>query len=937
MSRLKLFVLALAASIVSAPAGAEIIPIRQMEIDGQATITASPWDIGHKDALCDGDYDNVYRSANINPAIVTVEFNQPVASGACRGRIFASPCLITLEAADSLADLDSKTGSYTLIFEDLRAENEQVFWIEWNNTPITRRVFRWEVYRLEYDNYVHIRELELQTVEPVEVVVIGGDLVRLNTLEFQPADLDGAVGDSRQVTALGSLSYGPDVYDVSELMTWTSDDPGVATVAPGGLVTFQGPGETIIHATRGVLAGEVPVSSRAPRPVDLDVGFINRQPEYNRFRVAFNGDQTIQPGLENEKKWPDPGEMVTYTANVFNRGDVTATDVPYVWRFDGEIVGGGRIPLMLPNERYTLSYQAPWPADTVQTVDIDPGVQEFAPIQYERAVGDHTIEFQLDPYNKVDEYSELNNSVLDYINALQFHLWIDETTYAEFLKRPNFIETYSPEDWAQLQVEALQRKIWISGGRQRLRMSNLQVVPDGTLDPGGTHEPYGEPTLWADSRWGFDWPVSYLESFIKRTDQALVHELGHQLGFIDIYSYDVAIENMDILHPNTGLPVADTALMPRVSPWNVYYGMERYLYKNGQAIIDWTDRGAMANTGARYFGPGTIAGLNRNLGLRRGFYGDFLLAIPPTVSIRLVNADGSPVPDAVLRVFQRELDATVPNTAKFTGRTDAQGLWTFPDVTRPEWHGGLSVDTPWSWVDSGGTYFRGPDPVGRNAPLVLEFRFRDENNQIVTEYHFLEVDRVNIAFDEGQTDEVTVDIVTHRSRAEGNTLPEIHFSDGSIFTILEGDELRFTVSATDADGDDVSLKATPIANSSFDPQTGEFVFAPDALQVNEHEGSVDYASVVFTASDGKATVAAQVLFEVLDDPSSAVYREVVPEPGGCAGDFAPAYGELDFFDMIGFLREYDAGNAIADTALPAGALNQADVLTVLLAVEAGCD
>ena len=36
MSRLKLFVLALAASIVSAPAGAEIIPIREIEqIDAQ--------------------------------------------------------------------------------------------------------------------------------------------------------------------------------------------------------------------------------------------------------------------------------------------------------------------------------------------------------------------------------------------------------------------------------------------------------------------------------------------------------------------------------------------------------------------------------------------------------------------------------------------------------------------------------------------------------------------------------------------------------------------------------------------------------------------------------------------------------------------------------------------------------------------------------------
>lgn len=932
-----------AALLASTAVHAEILNIRAMEIAGEATVTATPWDIGHKDALFNRNFDDVYRTngsnpAN-NPAIVTVEFDEAVTSGASRFVVFASPHLVTLEAADSVSDLDSKTGSYVEIFRDFRSEDGALGWIEWNDAPVTRKVFRWSLERIERDDYVHIREIELQTAEPIETLESGGQTIMINTVELDPGELDLPVGNSRQVTALGSLSFGPVTYDVSEALNWSSSNTAAVQVSQDGNVTAVGPGEAVVTASFGQVSASLPVVTRTPRAADLNAGFIHRTPEYERFRVDFTSDQVIQDGFETQKKWPAPGEMVTYTAHVFNRGDMAAYDVPYVWRFDGVVVDSGEIAVMEPGVRHMLTYQAPWPADTVQTVDINTGVHSFDPIQYERAVGNHTVEIELDPHNAIPEFSEINNSVLDYINAAQFHFYMEQHTYDNFIRRPNFLETYSPEDWAQMQLEALARKMWVSGGRQRVRLSMLEVVPDGTLNPGGTHEPIGVITWTTDGVWGFDWPVDYLEAFIKRTDQALVHELAHQLGVIDIYQYDVAIGNMHITHPVTAQRVEDTALMPRVSPWNVYYGMEQYLYKNGQVTIDWTDRGAMAITGARYFGPGTIAGLNRNIGLRRGFYGDYLGAIPQgDISLRLVNADGSAVANADLRIFQRDVIGIVPDNPKFIGTTDASGRWTFPNVTEPGWQGGLAVDTPWSFKRTNGVYLKGPEPVGGNAVLVIEARFQ-YGGQEQTEYHFLEVDRVNLLFEQGFTEDAEVDFVTHVSRTENNSFPLITFNTSDTITMTEGEQQRVIVTATDADGDPVTLEATPIANSVVLTQPGRLGFElnPDALQVNVHDGQIDYATVVITASDGKATVARQLRFAIHDDEGVAVYSPVVPEPKACPGDVALPAGQPDAGDVNAYLQMLLSGDVYADFMPPFGQFDFMDTADFLESTGDFCD
>ena len=915
--------------ILLAPAlHAEVIRVDLLEDQGLATVTASQWDIGHKDALFDRNWANIYRSASINPAIITVEFSDSQPVGAARV-LFANPeHEWTLEAADSLADLDAKTGTYTLVHADI-AQGESIDWAEWNDAPVERRVWRFTVERLSGDDYVHIRELELQSPEPVETVLIDGQPVQINIIELTPTDLEIPIGADLQFGAQASLSYGPDRYDVTEIADWTSTDESVAAVSSTGLATPLTPGATTINADIGAVHADTTLGVREPRPADIDVGFIQRTPAYNRFTVAFDGDQHIDPAFLGEQKWPAPGETVTYTAHVFNKGDLATGPFAYRWIADGQIVASGAIDDLAAGEMTTIDLQRPWPDDEVQVVNIPPGAQVLDDQQLERAVGGHTIRFEADPSDHVPEITELNNALEDPIGALAFWIFMDETTYALFSQEPNFLETFSPEDWARVQILGLERRLRVSGATQALRLDNLVVLPDGALDPGGTHGPIGDPVKQADGIWGFqvgEWSSGGVPAFAKRVQNPLAHELGHQIGIIDVYQYDIAIDNCKITRD--GQPVAGTPLMPPVSPWNVYYGNQHVLHAGGEAFVDPVDRALMADPARRYVGPGTAAGMERNLGLRRGFFGDYLGAIHQgTIQLRVVRRDGTPVPGAAIRVFQRQLDATVPDIAKFKGATNNAGVWKFPDATEPEWKGGIPANNPWSDVLNANTH-DAPHAIGGNAPLVVELAFDD-----TVEYHFVECDPLNVAMAGGQLGSYTITLVTHESRAD-NQLPIIDTGAPDVVDITEGKTFTTTVTAPDPDADPVTLRATPLFNSTFDPTTGLFTFTPDSAQVNVYENQTEHLSVTFTADDGAFRSFRELQFRVHDDPDLAQVDEPRMTPP-CPAD-ANADGTLDILDFVAFQQAWLAADPLADCNGDA-AYSILDFVCYQLAFTAGCD
>ncbi len=84
-------------------------------------------------------------------------------------------------------------------------------------------------------------------------------------------------------------------------------------------------------------------------------------------------------------------------------------------------------------------------------------------------------------------------------------------------------------------------------------------------------------------------------------------------------------------------------------------------------------------------------------------------------------------------------------------------------------------------------------------------------------------------------------------------------------TIPLGTTLRFTVSATDPDGDAVAFAVSPLplpAHATFHTQTGEFLFTPDVTQVGTF-------TLTVTASDGARPASETITLTVTGAPSAA--------------------------------------------------------------------
>jgi len=118
------------------------------------------FDIGSINNVFDSNYGTLVRSANINPLVITLEFENPM-------NFIASKLLTTegngnwiLETADNINDLNNQTGSYVIIINrtvqagvvDSIGFDEQV-----------GTFLRLTLNRTTGDNYVHLNEWQIIT------------------------------------------------------------------------------------------------------------------------------------------------------------------------------------------------------------------------------------------------------------------------------------------------------------------------------------------------------------------------------------------------------------------------------------------------------------------------------------------------------------------------------------------------------------------------------------------------------------------------------------------------------------------------------------------------------------------------------------------------------------------------------------------------------
>lgn len=408
------------------------------------------------------------------------------------------------------------------------------------------------------------------------------------------------------------------------------------------------------------------------RGADLSVISIERTPEYERYdnrgdayvRKEVDGHESgvmMNPGSADKQKWPQDGEEVTYTAIVKNVGAVRAEGFIFEWLVTDDVrqKGDHTAPLE-PGATAKFSFRTKFKND-----HIDHRTQP--------------IGFLIRPENDVfagNDYLEVQ------ANALNLGIWVDEAFYELFSKEVNGAGTRSFEDWIQWQF-----RIWNDvfmkhsrfsvapdGCRERVRVGRITIVPDGSLK-GGAHIPNDTPTLIYDGEWGFDGSFGDAEAYVNAVrriaDRALIHEMSHQIGLIDIYQMNVdpSLPNGELgkvklvwndsvitrgkYDPFAGLMGGGDTRNESQVPSQVpvpQRDVDGIMFRS--PLFEPTDLYALTD----------VAALNANLGFRRGFYGEFMYSMPPLILVTASDMAGTPISVGTLSFYQMK-NGVIPNEA----------------------------------------------------------------------------------------------------------------------------------------------------------------------------------------------------------------------------------------------------------------------------------
>ena len=223
-----------------------------------------------------------------------------------------------------------------------------------------------------------------------------------------------------------------------------------------------------------------------------------------------------------------------------------------------------------------------------------------------------------------------------------------------------------------------------------------------------------------------------LQNYKKRPEieHALLHELMHQLGVIDLYR--LYVEAPDVLLPDANRPGK------KAGCGTDYWTSEWECFRLPEGILD------LMGAGPPHIGVHTAGALRANTGHRRGYYGEYLYDTPDNTVVRIVDQNGRELPNLALRFYQvevqegRHVQDAVP---EFELTTDDSGRAVLPN------RGSTGI------VTATGHQLR-PNPfgvidvVGTNGTLLIEMEGACIN------YEWLTIVELNLAYWDGQTDEV---------------------------------------------------------------------------------------------------------------------------------------------------------------------------------------
>lgn len=398
-----------------------------------------------------------------------------------------------------------------------------------------------------------------------------------------------------------------------------------------------------------------------PNRCDLDATHIERTPRYHRYYVSYNPGGT-EPYLKGDQvrmqRWPLEGQVVTFYGHIVNKGLQPSVETTWVMTLDGKPIGHGTVPALQPLDEHIVSAKWPW------------------------RTGRHQVRLMVDIRSLNNEVTKTNNNIADWTDAYTFFWTVRDVVHAEQDAVRNIYGSYSSEDWHRSVMEWMNRAfegcIWPltpRGVPARVRIDYywiskkpwqehdrhpLSTFTDGTWPhyPGGRFEFEGKSQeeiarFYEEIRKSVETNAIY-DPNIPGQDRGLPHELSHQLGLIDVYHLNVPARLCQV-------KMADGRLLRDVLPDKAGRNTwQRGMMSGGSVPQVWCEHQAYA--------------LVLDYGKRRGYFGEMLLDMPKKSSLRILDANGRPIPLARLKIYQRQGEA-VPNEPVHEGAADAKGIF----------------------------------------------------------------------------------------------------------------------------------------------------------------------------------------------------------------------------------------------------------------------
>ena len=407
---------------------------------------------------------------------------------------------------------------------------------------------------------------------------------------------------------------------------------------------------------------------------DLTVTYAERIPRYHRYTVDY---KNVYPELSEEqkklKRYPDEGEEVKYLVHVRNEGFAQSPATDFVCTIDGQVV-----------KKMTLE-------------PIEPKSEKIIEVPWSWKKGAFVFNARVDTQNMLDEISKKNNFLEFQTDAYTLFAFVEKGCAEKVSEVNNRLGSFSFEDW--LRSSTVDQLNWM------MRESTYDFAPKGTLArcridgiiyvdslKDITRDKYPQDS--SDGSWSYP-ERSWIEycNLSNIYMWALCHELAHQFGIIDNYQFDLPAKNN----------IANSK--PFGQPDGGSMGGGR---SNGR--------------GRTHFADIDIAGYEATYCHRRGYFGEYLWNVPDKNIVRL-TIDGKPVQNAEVSVYQKKFDVlpgqdktgngTIPNTPVMTGKTDAEGRYTFENRPVPKEY---TTDTGCTLKPNPFGYI---DVVGRNGLLML--------------------------------------------------------------------------------------------------------------------------------------------------------------------------------------------------------------------------